>query len=75
MPISIQLPAELEARLDALANASGKSQAYYVTEAVKRQLEDLEDLFVAEREVEAIRSGKSQLMPLEEVMKSYGMDA
>jgi len=37
--------------------------------------DDLEDLYLAERELEAIRSGESQTVPREQVMKRYGMEA
>ena len=74
MPMSIRLPADVEARLTNLAQLTGRSKTYYVTEAVVDHLEDLEDLYLAERELEAIRSGKSGATPLAEVMKQYGLD-
>ena len=75
MPISIRLPADVEARLSSLAALTGRSKTYYVTEAVIDHLEDLEDLYLAERELEAIRAGKSTTAPLAEVMKRYGMES
>jgi len=73
MPLSIRLPADVETRLNSLAALTGRSKTYYVTEAICEHLEDLEDLYLAEREYAAVKAGKSQTMPLEEVMKSYGM--
>ena len=75
MPISIRLPADVEARLSSLALLTGRSKTYYVTEAVIDHLEDMEDLYLAERELEAIRAGKSITTPLAEVMKRYGMES
>ena len=75
MPISIRLPAELEARLDTLAKATGRTKTYYAKQAISEYIDDLEDLYLAERELEAIRAGKSQTVPLEEVMKRYGMES
>ena len=75
MPISIRLPADLEARLDALAKETGRSKTFYVIEAIKRQLEDLEDLYIAEKRLIDIRAGRTQTIPLEEVMKQYGMES
>lgn len=72
--LAIRLPAEIEDRLDALAKATGRTKTFYVREAILEHLEDLEDLYLAESELELIRSGKSQTVPLEEVMKRYGMD-
>jgi RHH-type rel operon transcriptional repressor/antitoxin RelB len=65
---------DVEARLNSLAALTGRSKTYYVTEAICEHLDDLEDLYLAEREYEAIRAGKSQTIPLKEVMKSYGME-
>jgi RHH-type rel operon transcriptional repressor/antitoxin RelB len=74
MPLSIRLPENIEARLNSLAALTGRSKTYYVTEAICEHLEDLEDLYLAEREYAAIKAGKSKTIPVEEVMKSYGME-
>lgn len=73
MPISIRLPEDLEARLDKLAALTGRSKNFYMTEAICEHINDLEDLYLAERELEDIRAGKTKTVPLEEVMKRYGM--
>jgi RHH-type transcriptional regulator, rel operon repressor / antitoxin RelB len=72
--LAIRLPPEIEARLDALAKESGRTKTFYVREAILRHLEDMEDLIEAEKRLADIRSGKSKTIPLEEVMKKYGMD-
>jgi RHH-type rel operon transcriptional repressor/antitoxin RelB len=72
--LAVRLPAEIESRLDALAKATGRTKTFYVREAILEHLDDLEDIYLAERELEAIRAGKSQTVPLEEVMKRYGME-
>ena len=72
MPLSIRLPSEVEARLAALATRTGRSKTYYVTEAIVEHIDDLEDLYLAEQRLIDIRSGKSQTVPLEDVMKRYG---
>lgn len=74
MALSIRLPHDLEQRLNHLAAQTGRSKTYYVTEAICEHLEDLEDYYLAELEMEAIRSGRSVPVPLEEVMKEYGME-
>jgi RHH-type rel operon transcriptional repressor/antitoxin RelB len=72
--LAIRLPADVEARLEALAKATGRSKTFFAREAILQHLEDLEDLYLAERELEAVRSGRSQTLPLEEVMKRYGVE-
>ncbi|MDN5836145.1 MAG: DUF6290 family protein [Nitrosospira sp.] len=74
MAISIRLPADVETRLKNLAALTGRSKTYYVTQAICEHLDDLEDLYLAERELEAIRSGRSTTIPLADVMKRYGME-
>jgi RHH-type rel operon transcriptional repressor/antitoxin RelB len=72
--LAVRLPNEIEERLDALAKATGRTKTFYVREAILEHLDDLEDLYLAEKEVLAIRKGKSQTIPLDEVMKLYGME-
>ena len=74
MALSIRLPGDVEDRLKNLAARTGRTKSYYITEAICEHLDDLEDLYLAERELEAIRAGKSETVPLEEVMKRYGME-
>ncbi len=74
MAISIRLPGDVEARLQNLAAITGRSKTFYVTEAICEHLDDLEDLYLAERELEAIRAGVSATTPLADVMKRYDME-
>ena len=74
MTISIQLPSDVETRLDQLANLTGRSKTFYVQEAIVEYLDDLEDLYLAEHELEEIRAGRAKTKPLAEVMKRCGME-
>ena len=74
MPLSIRLPADIEARLDDLANRTGRSKTFYVTEAIREHLGDLEDLYLAEQRLIDIQSGRTKTIPLEELMKQQGLD-
>lgn len=73
MAVSIRLPEDLNSRLSNLAVQTGRSKTFYMLEALKAHLDDLEDVYLAERELEAVRAGKSKTVPLEEVMKQYGL--
>jgi RHH-type rel operon transcriptional repressor/antitoxin RelB len=73
--LAIRLPADIESRLDALAKATGRTKTFYAREAILEYLDDLEDIYLAEKRVENIRSGRSKTVPLGEVMKRYGMDS
>ncbi len=72
--LAVRLPAEIEARLDNLAQTTGRTKSYYVREAILEHLDDLEDLYLAERELAGIRAGRVKTIPLEEVMKQYGLE-
>ena len=72
--LAIRLPAEVETRLEALAQATGRTKTFYAREAILENLDDLEDLYLAEQRLIDIRAGKTQTVPLEEVMKRYGME-
>ena len=72
--LAIRLPAEVENRLEALAQATGRTKTFYAREAILEHLDDLEDLYLAEQRLIDIRAGKTQTVPLEDVMKRYGME-
>ena len=73
--LAIRLPGEIENRLEALAQATGRTKTFYAREAILEHLDDLEDLYLAEKRLIDIRAGRSQTVPLEEVMKRYGMES
>ncbi|MBS1222806.1 MAG: DUF6290 family protein [Candidatus Competibacter sp.] len=72
--LAIRLPADVERRLDALAKATGRTKTFYAREAILEHLDDLEDLYLAEKRLEDIRAGRTQPVPLEDVMKRYGVE-
>lgn len=72
--LAIRLPIEVESRLDSLAKATGRTKTYYAREAILEHLDDLEDLYLAEQRMVNIRAGKTETVPLEEVMKRYGLE-
>ncbi|RDE48669.1 MAG: ribbon-helix-helix protein, CopG family [Candidatus Accumulibacter meliphilus] len=74
MALSIRLPGDVEDRLKNLAAQTGRTKSYYITEAICEYLDDLEDLYLAEQRMIDIRAGRTRTVPLEEVMKRYGME-
>lgn len=74
MALSIRLPADVEDRLKNLAAQTGRTKSFYITEAICKHLEDLEDLYLAEQRMIDIRAGRTQTVPLDEVMKRYGTE-
>ena len=71
--LAIRLPQSIEKRLEKLARRTGRTKTFYAREAILIHLEDLEDLYLAERRSEQIRSGKEHTIPLKKLMKRYGL--
>lgn len=72
--LAIRLPDEIEKRLEALAKATGRTKSFYVREAILEHLDDLEDIYLAEKRLEDIRAGRSTTIPIEEIMKRYELE-
>lgn len=72
--VSLRLPSELVERISELSKVTGRSRTFYMQEAIKRHVEDMEDLYLAEQAVIDIRAGRSQLHSLEDVGRSLGLD-
>jgi RHH-type transcriptional regulator, rel operon repressor / antitoxin RelB len=70
--LTIRLPQSIEKRLDKIARRTGRNKTFYAREAILNHLEDLEDVYIAERRSEQIRSGKMRTIPLGKLMKRYG---
>jgi RHH-type rel operon transcriptional repressor/antitoxin RelB len=75
MTYSIRLPHEIEERLENLAAKTGRSKSFYVKEAIIEHLDEIEDIYLAEKRLEDIRAGRTKTIPLQKVMKRYGMDS
>jgi RHH-type transcriptional regulator, rel operon repressor / antitoxin RelB len=73
VPTSVRLPEEIERRLDALARNTGRPKAFYIREAILEYLDDLEDIYLAEKRLEDIRAGRSRTYTLEEVERELGL--
>ncbi len=71
--LAIRLPPEIETRLEALAKATGRTKTYYAREAILEHLADLEDIYLAEQRLVALRAGKTKTIPLEAVLKRHGL--
>lgn len=72
--LAIKLPPDIESRLESLAKATGRTKTFYAREAILEHLDDLEDLYLAEQRLIDHLAGKTQAVPLEEVMKRYGLE-
>ena len=71
--INIRVDNALLNRLDHLAMRTGRTKSFYVKEALKEHLEDLEDIFLAEQQLENMRRGKTKAVSWEEVKERNGL--
>ena len=71
--LAIRLPEEIEARLDALAKATGRTKTYYAREAILVHLEDLEDAYMAEEAYLRFKANGEKGIPLEEIERRLGL--
>jgi len=71
--LALRLPPEIEDRLEALAKLTGRSKSYYAREAILEHLDNLEDIYLAEQRLTDLRAGRSDAVPLAEVMKRHGL--
>ncbi|MYH30201.1 MAG: TraY domain-containing protein [Acidobacteria bacterium] len=72
--VSLRLPDDVSRRLQELADRTGRSKTFYMIEAIQEHLDDLEDLYLAEQRLIDLRTGKSETVPLGDLMKRYGVD-
>jgi RHH-type transcriptional regulator, rel operon repressor / antitoxin RelB len=71
--LAIRLPVNIEKRLARLAKRTGRTKTYYAREAILQHLEDLEDIYLADKRLAEIRAGRGKTIPIEEVMRQYDL--
>ena len=74
MTLSVTIPDELQSRLARLVASTGRSFDDYINDALREHLDDLEDYYIAEQRLAGLKAGRSQAIPLEVVMKRYGLE-
>lgn len=73
MSVSLRLPEELNHRLSDLAKKTGRSKTFYMLEAIRDHLDDLEDLYLAEQRLIDVRAGRSRTISLDDVERELGL--
>ena len=71
--LALRLPEDIETRLAKLAKATGRTKSFYAREAILEHLADLEDLYLAEKRLAKVRSGKSKTYSLSAVEQELGL--
>ncbi len=72
--LAIRLPPDIEARLAELARRTGRTKSFYAREAILYHLDELEDLYLAESRFEDLREGRSESIPLNDLLRRHGVE-
>lgn len=62
--LTIELPTDVEDRLDQLAVSTGNTKEFCAQLAIVLHLDDLEDLYISEQRMRDINDGRSKPIPL-----------
>jgi len=71
--VSLRLPDEISSRLQHLTEATGRSKTFYMIEAIRCHLDDLEDLNLSEQRLLDARVDQSEAVPLEPLLRRCGV--
>ena len=74
MVTTVKLTADMDSRLNKLADATGRSKSFYLKEIVHRSLDDVEDYYLAESEKIKILGQAESLFDLDEVRHELDLD-
>lgn len=68
--LALHLPAELEQRLEDLAQKTGRTKSFYARQAIIEHIDDLEDMYLARERL----NDDPQYVPFDEVVQNLGLD-
>lgn len=71
--LNVRITADMETRLNVLAESTNRPKSFYVREALERSIEDMEDVYLAEAALERFRASGENGIPLEEVERHLGL--
>lgn len=71
--VTARIPKDISARYDRLAQESGRTKTYYITEALAESIDKLEYEYGILRKVEDWRAGRLETVSLDELEDSLGL--
>lgn len=74
MAVSIRLLPEIEQRLNVLAERTGRTRSFLLSEIIEQGLQDMEEHYLAVDVLERVRKGDERINSSEELRRSLGLD-
>ena len=71
---SVKLDPEIDARLTALAQRTGRTKSFYMNRAIESALEEIELAYSLQAELEDIRAGRVASVSLDEAVKTLDLE-
>ena len=71
---SVKIYPEIDDRLTALAQRTGRTKSFYMNRAIESALEEIELAYSLQAELEDIRAGRVASVSLDEAVKSLGLE-
>ena len=72
-PINIKLEKDIIENLDEYAKELNKTRTHLIEKAIELYFDKLDEL-IADKRIDSLKTGKSELITLEEVFKKAGID-
>lgn len=72
--VTFRTSPEYKERIDNLAKETRRSASFYYNLLLEEKLDDLEDIYLAEKAYSEIKSGKQRTYTLEEVARELGYE-
>jgi RHH-type rel operon transcriptional repressor/antitoxin RelB len=73
MVVSVRLSGDLEERLDALSERTGRPKSFYVKSALEAHLADLEDQYWADQVITRFEAGDQTTRPISDLITELGL--
>ena len=74
MSTSVRIPEETQRRIDALAERTHRSKSFYLLEAIKRGLPQIEWEYDLAQRAADVRGGRVVTEALDDVVRDLGLD-
>lgn len=69
--VVVRLDGDIVERLTNLAQMTGRTKTYYIKEAVKEKIDEMELIYLAKSRAEDIKAGRGTTISLEELKSKY----